>query len=72
MELSERLIQVKSSAKLERDFVFTQEDVVFFFGDLIRPVGQILSYKDPSECYELLWGVPCSWAYTSPHLACLQ
>ena len=53
MELSEKLIQVKSSAKLEKDFVFTQDDEVFFFGDVIRPVGQIPNHNDPSECYVL-------------------
>ena len=31
MELSERLIQVKSTAKHEKDFPsFTQDDIVFF------------------------------------------
>ena len=53
MELSERLIQVKSTATLEKDFVFTQDDVVFFFGDVIRPVGLILNHRNLSECYVL-------------------
>ena len=54
MELSESLIQVKSSAKVEKDFpYYTQDDVVFFFGDVIRPVGLMLNHKDPSECYVL-------------------
>ena len=54
MELSERVIQVKSSAKVEKDFPsYTQDDVVFFFGDVIRPVGLILNHKDPLECYVL-------------------
>ena len=54
MELIERLIQVKSSAKLEKGFPsYPQDDVVFFLGDVIRPVGLILNHKDPSECYVL-------------------
>ena len=58
MELSERLVQVKSSAKLERDFPsYTQDDVVFFFGNVIKPVGLILNHRDPLEFYVLS---PCS------------
>ena len=54
MELSERLIQVKSIAKHEKDFPsYKQGDVVFLCGDVIRPVGLILNYKDPLECYVL-------------------
>ena len=54
MELSERLVQVKSSVKLEKEFAsYTQDDVVFLFGDVIRPVGLILNHMDPSECYVL-------------------
>ena len=51
MELSERLIQVKSTARHEKDFPsFTQDDIVFLFGDVIRPLGLILNNKDPLEC----------------------
>ena len=54
MELSERLIQVKSTAKQEKDFpCCTQDDLVFLFGDVIRPVGLILNQKNPLECYVL-------------------
>ena len=54
MELSERLIQVKSTTKHEKDFPsFTQDDVVFLFGDVTRPLGLILNYNDPLECYVL-------------------
>ena len=54
MELSERLIQVKSTAKHEKDFPsYTQDVVVFLFGDVIRPVGLVLNHKDPLECYVL-------------------
>ena len=54
MELSERLIQVKSTAKHEKDFPsFTQDDIVFLSRDVIRPVGLILNNNDPLECYAL-------------------
>ena len=52
MELSERLIQVKSTAKHKKDFPsFTQDDIVFLFGDMIRPVGLILNNNGPLEYY---------------------
>ena len=54
MELSERVIQVRSTAKHENDFPsFTQDDIVFLFGDVIRPVGLILNNNDPLECLVL-------------------
>ena len=53
MELSERLIQVKSSAKHEKDFPsFTQDDVVFLFGDVTRPLGLILNHNDPLDSFK--------------------
>ena len=40
MELSEGVIQVRSTAKHEKDYPsFTQDDIVFLFGDVVRPVG---------------------------------
>ena len=54
MELSERLVQVKSSAKLEEGFPsYSPDDIVFLFGDVVRPVGLILNHNDPTECYVL-------------------
>ena len=53
MELSERLIQVKSTAKHEDFPSFTQDDIVFLFGDVTRPLGLILNQNDPLECYVL-------------------
>ena len=54
MELSARLIQVKSTAKHEKDHPsYIQDDVVFLFGDVIRPVGLVLNHKNPLECYVL-------------------
>ena len=80
MELSERLIQVKSTAKHEKDFPsFTQDDIVFLFGDVIRPVGVILNNNDPLKCYvlfppaapmQVIIDLPenPSWVGTSMHL----
>ena len=54
MELSETLIQVKSTAKHEKDIPsFTQDDVMFLFRDVTRPFGLILNHNDPLECYVL-------------------
>ena len=54
MELSEGLIQVKSTTKHDKDFPsYAQDDVVFLFWDVIRPVRLILNHKNPLECYEL-------------------
>ena len=54
MELSERLVQVKSIAKEEKNFPdYSPDDIVFLFGDEVRPVGLILNYKDPTEFYAL-------------------
>ena len=32
---------------------FTQEDIVFLFGDIVRPVGLVLNNNDPLECFVL-------------------
>ena len=51
MELSERVIQMRSTAKHEKDYPsFKQEDIVFLFGDVVRPVGLVLNNSDPLEC----------------------
>ena len=80
MELSERLIQVKSTAKDEKDFPsFIQDDIVFLFGDVTRPVGLILNNNNPLEYYVLFpHAAPMqdiidlpenpSWVGTSMHL----
>ena len=55
MELSEQLVQVKSTAKEVEDFpTYTPDDIVFLLGDVIRPVGLILNHNDPTECFVLL------------------
>ena len=53
MDLSKRLVHVKSSAK-EKDYpAFTTEDILFLFGDITHPEGLILNHSDPSECFFL-------------------
>ena len=52
--LSERLVQVKSSAQLEEDLpTYTPYDIVFLFGYVIRPVGLILNHNEPTEYFVL-------------------
>ena len=54
MEISDKLVQVNSSAKIEEDFLtYTPSEIVFLFGDVIRPVRLILNHDDPSECFVL-------------------
>ena len=54
MELGDRLIHVRSTVKHEKDFPsFTKDDIVFLFGDIVRPVGLILNKNDPLECFVL-------------------
>ena len=52
MELSERVIQVRTTAKHEKDYPsFTQDNIVYLFGDVVRPVGLVLNNSDPLECF---------------------
>ena len=52
MELSERVIQVRSTVKHEKDYPsFAQDDIVFLFGDVVRPVGLVLNNSDLLECF---------------------
>ena len=53
MELSESVIQVRSTAKHKKDYPsFTQDDdIVFLFGDVMRPVGLVLNNSDPLDCF---------------------
>ena len=53
MDLSGRLVLLKSSAKEEDYPTFTSEDVIFLFDDVAHPEGVILNLSDPSECYVL-------------------
>ena len=51
MDLSGRLVLLKSSAKEEDYPAYTPEDVIFLFDEITCPEGVMLSLSDPSECY---------------------
>ena len=53
MDLSGRLVLLKSSAKEEDYPTFTSEDVIFLFDEIAQPESVILNISDPSECYVL-------------------
>ena len=53
MDLSGRLVLLKSSAKEEDYPIFTPEDIIILFDELTQPEGVILNLSDPSECYVL-------------------
>ena len=54
MKLGERLVQIKTTNK-EKEFPdYTPDDIVFLYGDVIRPMGLILNHNDPTECHVLL------------------
>ena len=53
MDLSGRLILLKSSAKEEDYPTFTPEDILFLFEEITHPEGVIVNLSDPSECYVL-------------------
>ena len=53
MDLSRRLVLLKSSAKEEEYPAFTPEDVIFLFEEIIHPEGVILHHSEPSEYYVL-------------------
>ena len=53
MDLSKRLVLLKSSAKEEEYPAYIPEDVIFLFDEITNPEGVILNHSDPSECYVL-------------------
>ena len=53
MDLSKRLVHVKSSAKEEDYPAFSPDDIIFLFGDITCPEGLILNHSDQSECFVL-------------------
>ena len=53
MDLSGRLVLLKSCAKEEDYPAYTPEDVIFLFDEITCPEGVILNLSDPSECYVL-------------------
>ena len=59
MDLSKRLVLLKSSAREEEFPAFTPEDVLFLFEEILFeevscPECVILGHSDPSG-----WGLPC-------------
>ena len=53
MDLSKRLVLLKSYAKEEDYPAYTPEDVLFLFEEITCPEGVILNHSDHSECYVL-------------------
>ena len=53
MDLSKRLVLLKSFAKEGDYHAFTSEDVIFLFEEITHPEGVILIQSDPSERYVL-------------------
>ena len=53
MDLSGRLVLLKSSAKEEDYLTFTPEDITFLFDEITCPDGVIVNLSEPSECYVL-------------------
>ena len=53
MDISGRLVLLKSSAREEDYPTFTPEDVAFLFEDVAHPEGVIRNLSDSSECYVL-------------------
>ena len=49
MDLSGRLVLLKSSAKEEDYPAYTPEDVIFLFDEIAHPECVILNLSDPSE-----------------------
>ena len=54
MNLSNSIVQVKSSAKEEDLLSYTLDDILFLFGDVIHLEGLILNHSDPLECFVIL------------------
>ena len=48
MDLSKRLVLLKSSAKEEDYPAYTPEDVLFLFEEITQPEGVILNHSEPS------------------------
>ena len=53
MDLSNRIVQVKSTLKpdVEEYPTFTPDDTGLIFGGIASPTGLILNKSDPRECY---------------------
>ena len=53
MELSSRVVQVRSTLKPEEEEFpsFSPDDVILLFGDVAKPVGLVLNHNNPRECF---------------------
>ena len=53
MELSNRVVQVRSTLKPEvKEYSsFSPDDIGLLFNDIATPVGLILNHNDPRECF---------------------
>ena len=51
MDLSNRVVQVRSTLKPEEYPTFTPDDIGLLFGDIVSHTGLILNHSDPRECY---------------------
>ena len=52
MELSNRVVQVRSTLKPEEEFPsFSSDDIILVFGDIAKPLGVVLNHNNPSECF---------------------
>ena len=53
MDLSKRIVLLKSSVKKGEYPAFTTENVIFLFEEVTCPVDMIFNHADPTECYVL-------------------
>ena len=51
MELSNRVVQVRSTLKPEEFPSFCLDDIILLFGDIAKPVGLVLNHNNPGECF---------------------
>ena len=53
MELSSRVVQVRSTLKPEEEEFpsFSPDDIILLFGDVAKLVGLVLSHNNPRECF---------------------
>ena len=51
MELSHRVVQIRSTLKPEEFPSFSPDDIILLFGDISKAVGVVLNHNNPSKCY---------------------
>ena len=53
MELSNRVVQVRSTLKPEEEEFpsFSPDDVILLFGNITKPVGFVLHHNNSRECF---------------------